>query len=199
MTAKNTKKSGTGAFNECALTGFIFDGRYSPLRLSIDNGQLVLALTDKKMNDAIYIDIDAKIIHAIVNGQRHLPETYQALLPTDFKEQIIGLYTKKIYASLGFLLKTGQAVIGRRAIDRAMMGHGDKTPLAVLLTPQGSQAICNSFKFKQPNLKIIENFSQDLLIQITGREKISYYCILNTEMGIVFLNDYMKYLKLIDN
>lgn len=199
MTAKNTKKSGTGTFNECALTGFIFDGRYSPLRLAIDNGQLVLALTDKKMNDAIYIDSDAKIIHAIISGQRHLPEMYHALLPHNFKEQIVALYTKKIYASLGFLLKTGQAVIGRRAIDRAMVGRGDKTPLAVLLTPQGSQAICNSFKFKQPNLKIIENFSQDLLIQITGREKISYYCILNTEMGIVFLNDYMKYLKLIDN
>ena len=86
------------------------------------------------------------------------------------------------------MLKTGQAVIGRRAIDRAMMGYGDKTPLAVLLTANGSQAICQSFKFKKPDLKIIENFSQDLLIKITGREKISYYCILNTEMGINFLN-----------
>jgi hypothetical protein len=199
LTAKTTKKSAKAILNECALTGCIFDGRFSPLRLSLDNDQLMLALTDKKVNDAIFIDADIKIIKAILSGQRQLPEIYQALIPQDLQERIIDLYTKKFYASLGFLLKTGQAVIGRRAIDRAMFGYGEAMPLAVLLTPQGSQAICNSFKFKQPNLRIIENFSQDLLIKITGREKISYYCILNTEMGIVFLNDYIKYLKLIDN
>ncbi len=199
MTAKNTKKITKSAFNECALTGVVFDGRFSPLRLSVDDNRLTLELTDKKIENCIFIDSDTKVIKSILNGQRKLPENYQGYISDDFQQQIIELYDKKFYAALGFLLKTGQAVIGRRAIDRAMMGYGDKTPLAVLLTANGSQAICQSFKFKKPDLKIIENFSQDLLIKITGREKISYYCILNTEMGINFLNDYTKYLKLIDN
>jgi hypothetical protein len=199
LTVKNTKKTEHGTFNECALTGIVFDGQFSPLRLLIDDGQLLLALSDKKTDNSIFLDINQRLISSILSGQRTLPEAYQSLIPEDFLEKIIELYNKKFYASLGFLLKTGQAVIGRRAIDRAMMGYGDKTPFAVLLSAGGSQAICKSFQFKKPDLKVVENFSQELLIQVTGRKKISYYCILNTQMGISFLNDYMRYLKLINN
>lgn len=200
MTVKSTLKPNTQAdFNECALTGIVFDGRFSPLRVSISDGILQLDLSDKKINNSIFIDITPKIIDGILSGQRKLPDIYQDLDLSNFREKIVELYNKKFYASLGFLLKAKQAIIGRRAIDRAMMGYGDCRPYAVLLTPDGSQAICKSFQFKKPDLKIIENFSQDLLIQVTGREKISYYCILDTQMGINFVNDYVKYLKLINN
>ena len=152
MTVKNTKKTQQGTFNECALTGIVFDGQFSPLRLLIDEGKLLLALTDKKIDNSIFLDINSKLILAILSGERKLPEAYQCLISEDFLEKIIELYNKKFYASLGFLLKTGQAVIGRRAIDRAMMGYGEKTPFAVLLSEGGSQAICKSFQFKKPDL-----------------------------------------------
>ena len=54
MTAKNTKKITKSAFNECALTGVVFDGRFSPLRLSVDDNRLTLELTDKK-NRKLYL------------------------------------------------------------------------------------------------------------------------------------------------
>jgi hypothetical protein len=199
LTLKTPYKNNQVYFPECTLTGIVFDGNFSPLRLSVDKGQLILELTDKKSDNAIFIDVNRSIINAILNGQRKLPDIYQELIPQDFHQKIIELYNKKFYASLGFLLKAKQAVIGRRAIDRAMIGYGDTRPYAVLLTSGGSQAICKSFQFKKPDLKIIDDFPQDLLMQITGREKISYYCILDTQMGITFVNDYMKYLKLINN
>lgn len=200
MSEKTTKHTTKSTFQECALTGVIFDGRFSPLRLMLKDGGLQLDLTDKKLENSIFIDIDKNLINGIISGKRKLPDAYQVLVPDDLKPQIIELYQKKFYSLLGFLLKTGQAVIGRRAIDRAIItGDNEKSPFAILLTPEGSEAIVKSFKFKKSDLKVVENFPQDWLINVTGREKISYYCILGTTSGISFFNDYTRYLKLINN
>jgi predicted RNA-binding protein YlxR (DUF448 family) len=185
------------AFNECALTGIVFDGRFSPLRLYIEDDKVVMDLSNRNKSQAIFIDPDIRLLNEIIANKRKLPKAFKGKLPQDFKAQIIALYTKKTYEGLSFMLKAKQAVIGRRAIDRALLGHTEKEPLAVLQTPEGSEAICNNFKFKQQSLRVIKDFSQEMLQKVSGREKISYYCILNTEMGNIFVNDYMKYLKII--
>lgn len=195
-----TKKTNTNHAQicECALTGTIFDGRFSPLKLIIIDEKLQLSLSDKAEKDAIFLDIDPKLIASILSAKRSLPDAFQKLLPDDFGDQIKVLYHKKIFETLGFLLKSGQAIVGRRAIDRAMtLGNKDRFPMAVLKTPEGSDTICEGFKFKRKGLKIITLDSDVMLKKVTAREKISYCCILDSQMGTSFVNDYLKYLQFI--
>ena len=95
MTIKNTKKNAHPTFNECALTGVVFDGQFTPLRLSINEGNLLLDLTDKKIDNSIFIDISKKLISSILNTQRKLPDIYQSLIPQDFYQKIIALAKEK--------------------------------------------------------------------------------------------------------
>jgi len=193
MTNKKTIKT---TFNECILTGVVFDGRVTPLRLWFDDGVLLYDLSDRDKLGAIFLDPKKSLLNQVLAGKRQLPDGFQSNIPKDFLAKICCLYDKNIYKMLGFMLQSNQAVIGRRAIDRALVKNADNLPFALLQTSEGSDAICNNFLFKQNNLKVIRNFPQEILQKISGREKISYYCVLDTQMGKNFVNDYINYLQL---
>ncbi len=197
MIKKNVTNLTKPTLNECEFTGVVFDRKFSPLRLWISSDTLCFDLSYKNKIDAVFIDPDILLLKKIVNNNVNLPSNFQGKIPVDFIQKICDLYEKKTFETLSFMLKANQSVIGRRAIDRALSGFSNTMPLAILLTPNGSQTICDNFKFKQKNLKIINDFSQEILQKITGREKISYYCVLDTEMGRTFVNDYMKYLQIV--
>lgn len=191
-----TDHSKTSQVSECILTGKILNELTSPLRLTIVDGVLNIALTSRKISNAIFLDTDQKLIKSVINSQRSLPSPFQELIKPQIYDDIVKLYIKKFYETIGFLLKSGQAIIGRRAIDRAMvMGANNHFPYAILKTPEGSVSICNSFKFKRRNLKLITLPSDQMLKDITAKDKISYCCIMDSHMGVHFANDFLKYLK----
>lgn len=193
----STKKTANIAFNECILTGGILNGSFSPLRLWIENDTLNFDLSTRHKARAIYLDTDFRLLQKFMRtGESFTPPEFHGKIPTDFISQVKALYQKKTFEALGFMLKSHQAVIGRRAIDRALSGATENQPLAILKTSIASEAICKNFKFKQKSLHIIDHFPEEILQKISGREKISFYCVLDTQMGKLFVNDYKKYLQI---
>jgi hypothetical protein len=190
------KLSKKDSFKECFFTGTTFDGSFSPLRLGVFDGKVTVELSDKHVADTILITPEISVLNGIIKNIYNLPECFQNADISSIIENIKHAYEKRFYSSLAFLLKARQAVIGRRAIERALQNTEEQSkPIAILLATGGSKAICESFKRKKPDLKIFDNFSLDMLKAITGREKISFYCVLNGDIGKFFLNDYVKYLK----
>lgn len=181
---------------ECALTGGVFDGRITPLcfKLTSENG-FEVSLSGKAGKNQFLLDPDPRLIADLLNGVREFPLGNRDFLSSEIFLQIIELYRKRIYSQLTFMLKSNQAIIGRRAIERALYGVHGSPVWAILVTSQASEAICKNFEFKQKGIKFIHNFPEELLQRVSGRDKISYCSILDTDIGRLYINDYKNYLR----
>lgn len=180
----------------CAISGEDITS-LMPLRISHgQNEDLIIELSDKKKKDAVFIVPTLKHIKkvmqegGIVLGQDF--SHYDKSLFQTWSQDIAQLYVQKICSALGFALKSRCAVMGRRAIER-LLCH-EPHDVAVLLIAKGASTdIAKKLIMLHDKMRVMDNFPEEWLIAITGKEKTSYLALRKHPLSMRVCDDYLQY------